>query len=99
MGENWKGFSHDGRFEEDNFIALVAGFEYDVGVYARAGYCYEMVVEYEGESELCYYTGFPPYLCFGEDVWSQLTPELRLPDNSAVRSIPREEWRRKYGDR
>ena len=57
-----------------------------------------MVVEYEDEAELCFYTGFPPYLCFGDDVWLQVTPELRVLDNSAARNIPRAEWRRKYGN-
>ena len=98
LGENWKGFSHDGRFEEDNFLVIVAGVEYGVGVYPRSGHCYEMVVEYEGESELCFYTGFPPYWCVGEGKWLQVTPELRLLDNNAVREIPRAEWRTKYAN-
>ena len=90
LGENWKGFSHDGRFEKENFIAAVAGYEYGVGVYPSSGHCYEMVVEYEGESELCFYTGyFQPLYCWGSDSWTQETPELRLMDNSTgVREIP-----------
>ena len=102
LGESWVGFSHDGRFEKDNFLVLVAGFEYDARVYPRTGYCYEMVVEYEGESELCFYTHLyplPPWsLCSADDEWLQVAPELRLVDNGAVRDIPKAEWRRRYAN-
>lgn len=102
LGESWVGFSHDGRFEKDNFIALVAGFERGAGLYPRTGYCYEAVVGYEGESELCLYTSIiAPLWCSGggDEWWLQVIPELRLLDNDAVRDIPKAEWRRRYANR
>ena len=101
LGENWKGFSHDGRFEEGNYLAIVAGFEWGVGVYPVTGYCYELVVEYEGEDDFCFYTGFlsPIFGCSGDNQWLQVAPELRLTDNNTgVKEIPRAEWRRKYAN-
>ncbi len=98
LGESWKAFSHDGRFQEGNFIAIVTGNEQSLISRLKDGHCYEMAVEYEGQSELCFYTGFIPILnCASSNAWEQTTPEFRLLNNSTViQRIPRNKWRELY---
>ena len=92
--------SHDGRFEEDKLIVLIAGStsDYDSPFYFRSGQCYETIVRYEAESRLCFTRGIQ-FGCFGKDAWLQDTPELRLVGEDAVRKIDRNTWRSKYQNR
>lgn len=100
LGENWKGFSHDGRFREGNFIALVTGFDSKLNdTSTREGYCYELIVQYEDSTEFCFYIGFiPPFICEGEDMWEQITPELRLMEPFSFEFLDRYEWRERDED-
>ena len=100
-GEYWQGFSQDGGFGEGNLLAMVGGFEVLVSTFPTNGNCYEMAVEYESQDEFCFYTGSwrPIFTCSGDEMWSQVTSQFRLVDTtSAMRDVPRAEWRRKYGN-
>ena len=95
LDQEWNTFSHDGRFTKDHYLADVTGFTNHVA----EGRCYEMIVTYEGESSWCYTTGSlflpdPNPYCIGG--WNQTTLEFRVISQTAVRIIPRNEWRDKY---
>ena len=98
LGEVWYSFSRDGRFEKSRKMVSIGGFSQE----PIDGNCYEMAVKYEGtQSEICYYTrrlSVPPVLtwpptCSG---WKQDTREFYTVDSKSIRSISRDEWRRKY---
>lgn len=99
LGENWIGFSHDGRFREGNYIALVTGFDSESNETAtREGYCYELIVEYEDSDEFCFYTLLFHIGCAGSGAWEQVAPELRLVDPQSFTFLDRYEWRARDED-
>ena len=98
LGETWRTFSKDGRFDKDRVFVSIGGMKA-----IREGECYEMSLDYEGEESFCYWTECDPAV---EDIqrviggcscgWTQMTHEFYLASPDAIRYIPKYEWRRDY---